>query len=691
MAGETIPLTLRADISELRKEISKIPGITAGEAKKMSIALERNFKKAENASKAAAKASAKAQKSAAAASANAWRDFGTATVAAFSAAAVGMAAMVKATADQRNAITDMASRTGIAADTLAGLQLAAEGSGRQFADMNEVLNPLVARLGQVQAGNKAAEDTFTNLGVSLRDSSGELVSNDRALKRVVDRLQSIEDPSEKAGVAIGLIGEGGGKLVQVLGDAPLKAFVDQTERFGVDVGPEAAKSASDLKRSMADLSMVLGGVTADIAGLFPTQKIDDVTLGLVFVTEAARAFAEVLKTEVTNNLGLLNALLEGNFQAANAFALAISNTDEVLEDVNKQATDAARAFFDDRNAIRAAGEAADLAATAHTNLGISHKDADAAAREQETTEKALAKATWEATNETWDNMAKFYAWRSEQRDQDEAEETTAREKRLDAETQAEMDRIALIQQTMDEEERMRDAQDAWQAARDAERKEGIERLRDAAIEAAGAAASAVLDGIARRREANADDIEARLDAAEAEIRAKDQMSEKDKERMHLIHDTRKEIAMKRFRGERREAVASIAMNAASAIVMALAQLGPIAGAFAGAAIGITAGTQAGIVAAQKPPAFHIGRSPDEQPATLLKSEAVLDARATSALGGANAVQQLNETGRMQQGQNTSIDDVSRAVAMFVAREMGGEGPLGRSNRRAAPSVRSVFK
>ena len=49
-------LTFRAEIGQLRKEIGKIPDITAGQAKKMTIALERQLKAAERASQKTQKA-----------------------------------------------------------------------------------------------------------------------------------------------------------------------------------------------------------------------------------------------------------------------------------------------------------------------------------------------------------------------------------------------------------------------------------------------------------------------------------------------------------------------------------------------------------------------------------------------------------------------------------------------------------
>ncbi|MCH9834943.1 hypothetical protein K0U83_04750 [bacterium] len=65
MAADVATLTLRADISELQRQLRSIPENADGQAKRMAVALERAFKRAEQASREAARNSAKAQVAAA--------------------------------------------------------------------------------------------------------------------------------------------------------------------------------------------------------------------------------------------------------------------------------------------------------------------------------------------------------------------------------------------------------------------------------------------------------------------------------------------------------------------------------------------------------------------------------------------------------------------------------------------------
>ena len=155
-------------------------------------------------------------------------------------------------ADARNDLNDMAARTGIASDTIAGLKLAAEGSGQSFAGLESALK-------------NVAKDGLD-------------------IDQVVATIQAIEDPAERASKAVELLGTKGGLLVQALGDTKLDSFREFAREFGVDTGPEAAKAAGDWQRAVSELTTVFEGFI-DQADLLEgtTTLLRSFTRGLIFV------------------------------------------------------------------------------------------------------------------------------------------------------------------------------------------------------------------------------------------------------------------------------------------------------------------------------------------------------------------------------------------------------------------------
>jgi hypothetical protein len=111
-------------------------------------------------------------------------------------------------------------------------------------------------------------------------------------------------------------------------------------------------------------------------------------------------------------------------------------------------------------------------------------------------------------------------------------------------------------------------------------------------------------------------------------------------------DGQRKAAKRAYAVSKSIAIMGIAISTAQATMAllaspAIAPAGPGAPALAaGLAIG-TGVLQAAAVAASPAPKFHAGRAPDEQSATLTRSEAVLNPRAVANVGGAQGVNALN--------------------------------------------------
>lgn len=144
------------------------------------------------------------------------------------------------------------------------------------------------------------------------------------------------------------------------------------------------------------------------------------------------------------------------------------------------------------------------------------------------------------------------------------------------------------------------------------------------------------------------------EAVSSEERAK-MLTATERDELEKRQAAAKEAALATFRVQQGLAVVSIAINTATAIVKALADLGPVAGGIAGVVIGGIGAVQAGLVLGQKEPEFHVGgvveeehrrRSPGRSTgravaAELEVGEGVLVSRAVQALGGTRGLERLN--------------------------------------------------
>ncbi len=167
-------------------------------------------------------------------------------------------------ADLRNDIVDTATRSGIAATTLQGIRFAAEGAGVGFEELITDLDNFGRMMRDAASGTGAQADAFAALGVKVTDAEGNLRDVDSVFRETLSALVSLEGGAQRSALALDLFGGAGGRLIQSLGGAELEDFVQLAQDFGVDVGPEAAKSASDWQRASAELALVLDGVKASL-------------------------------------------------------------------------------------------------------------------------------------------------------------------------------------------------------------------------------------------------------------------------------------------------------------------------------------------------------------------------------------------------------------------------------------------
>ena len=230
-------------------------------------------------------------------------------------AAGAFSALGQEIADLRNDISDAATRSGIAADTLQGLRLAAEGSGLSFSALTSGLDQFGARLSQAAEGTGRTAEAFAALGVEVADAEGNLRDGDTVLRETLAALNGMEPSAERSALAMEALGRSGGKLLQALSGTELDAFVEQAREFGVDVGPEAAKSAGDWQRASAELTLVLDGVKAalfDAVGgadaLFAAA--DFVILSFEAMKGAGQAFADSLTASIQTIFSPLQTLTE---------------------------------------------------------------------------------------------------------------------------------------------------------------------------------------------------------------------------------------------------------------------------------------------------------------------------------------------------------------------------------------------
>ena len=403
----TISLTYTANVADLKKKLASIPGATAAETRK---AVQEIAK--------ANRAIAKSAKRAAKNSSAAWKKSATMIATAAIAAGAAFFKLAKDVADARNELTDLATRSGVARETLAGLKLAAEGSGLAFSDMESNVAKLPKIMNDVRRGSKEQADAFRDLGVEVEDlTTHKLRDGDVVFRELVASIGALETPTERA-AASAVFGKSGSKLLQALGDASaLEAFVEMANQSGINA-EGAAEGAGRWQRSLAELNLTMDSTKAVLSdGLGATKFLETFTGTLVGANAAFEVFAAdifVNLARMSTDFGRVGLSVE--MSVASAFAadkfhklrMGIREATEATKDlihVNEDykppegEKDRAKGSREITAALKAQEKTereaqrkklADIKATADAEANLSTLQADLAAGSDEWAQKELA-------------------------------------------------------------------------------------------------------------------------------------------------------------------------------------------------------------------------------------------------------------------------------------------------------------
>lgn len=656
-ARRDIALNIIANASDFQKEISKIPGYTdksaASAAMRLSTQMEKGFKKTEQQAKKSGSAIGGVLTSAAG---NMLANLGTMAVSAIGNLPAVFAQITTEAADFTNKINDMAMATGMANDTLLGLDLLARASGQQLEQMRPGLAGFAKRMKDTSLETGEAKQAFKDLGVEMTEfEGGPLRDANEVFIETIEKLAGMEDATVRTDAAVRILGESGGNMIVAMNSMglSLSQAAEMMKNFGLGTD-KAIESAADFQRLSAvfesfslglkvtfmenviplflrfrDVVVGVFSVAADFVSQFVVRAaavasvVEDLANGRMpdlkqAAIEAAFAYAEFsLMTErLEQNLNAAIDSVEGITGAttgAGGLVPAINDANEGVEEFNE-----AMVVF-----VKGLGEGA---TSVDMIDGVVVQFADSV--QGLTSDTLTMGQQWVVTH---GEMASAI---NETLDQNENLLTTANhvtgaitagyEAEIEAITNVSQHRKKKIDQRMNEIQKLKEQQEG---ASDAEK----------------ARIQGEIDGLRKKNRT---------------IRANN------KERQGDIR--------KMWKGQKRARIAEAVMNQGVAVSRAFAELGPVLGPIAATALTATLGFEIKRIRNQKAPTFHSGffggGAPDEGPAMLRRGESVLTQGATDSLGR-GGVEALNQGRGMSSVFNFHIG--GRLVESLVVDALGG--------------------
>jgi len=288
-------------------------------------------------------------------------------------ATAGFFAFQQSVADARNDLTDMSTRTGVAAETLAGLKLAAEGSGLSLRSVEGVLAQYPKRMADAARGTGEASLALNALFNEAEAMKVAAMETDESLKLLVARIGEVESPSERAALATQVWGRQGTKLLQALGDGKaLDKYIQQAKLFGVDVGPEAAKAAADWQRQVAALKNIVSGFADEFGAVFGANggaaaALETFNFALIYTKTLVSEWVVGTYEQFATLWDSVTLLFEGDFAGSKAAFGRIESDTDVIERASAEAFEAASTFQMLSDATVGVGDVAEATSSTFVN------------------------------------------------------------------------------------------------------------------------------------------------------------------------------------------------------------------------------------------------------------------------------------------------------------------------------------
>jgi phage-related protein len=146
-------------------------------------------------------------------------------------------------ADMGSDMLDMSQRTGVTVEALSELRYAAEQSGSGAEDLEKGLRTMSRSIIEAARGSAQGRRNLSRLGLTIADLTG--LSPDQQFELIADRLSRIQNPANRATIAMEIFGRTGANLLPLLssGAEGIRELRDEADRLGLTMSTEDAEAA----------------------------------------------------------------------------------------------------------------------------------------------------------------------------------------------------------------------------------------------------------------------------------------------------------------------------------------------------------------------------------------------------------------------------------------------------------------
>lgn len=147
---------------------------------------------------------------------------------------------------------DLEQITGLSTDTLQEFQHVATVAGVDFDGLVQSMTRFTAKVSEADNESSSTSKALKQLGLSIRDANGNLKSADELFPEAIEKLQGMENVTQRNAIAQDIFGRALNDLAPVLGltNEEFKGLREEAHKLGLVVDREALQAADNLRQKI---------------------------------------------------------------------------------------------------------------------------------------------------------------------------------------------------------------------------------------------------------------------------------------------------------------------------------------------------------------------------------------------------------------------------------------------------------
>lgn len=175
---------------------------------------------------------------------------------------------------------DIMDKTGLTDEAASRLLVVAQSVGLSGEEMGNALLKMSSSAAsareailQANASGQESSDVFSKWGITILDTSGQLLSAEQIMRNVIERHRDMSSSIAQNAMEMEIFGRSGGKLNDLLNLSTerMDEFIDNAERMGLILGTGTSQAWEDFLQNNTKLEMSLKGLAVQVGNhMLPT-------------------------------------------------------------------------------------------------------------------------------------------------------------------------------------------------------------------------------------------------------------------------------------------------------------------------------------------------------------------------------------------------------------------------------------